>query len=378
MSTATLQTSHTTSRPARTLASAGTMVGIDIGCHSVKIVQLEAGFGTLRPRVCRVVPHASPLTPADPFRCLDEIERTLQRAWSSRNRWWPLPAACTLSMNLMTFRTLELPMADDEPDSPQAWQTAFLSETEAGTGSWIVEGWPTQVELPSRGGRSYAVLGIDEEFASAISTRLWRCGLDCQVLDGLPFAMARAATALAHAGTGHGGAVPGGPIAVIDWGDSALTLTVVVAGRPCFTRVLRDCELRSLTTAMMRSLQLESEQCRQLLEAYGFGRSAGGLEANDMSAVLSEIAAPYLNQLGEELRRTWLFLQHLPGQMPTRVILMGGGATLKLSASHIRAAMPVPIEVWSMPQSSAAGAKAESASAAFGPALALASLRRDR
>ena len=373
MSTATLQSSRTTSRPARKMASAGTMVGIDIGCHSVKIVQLEAGYGTIRPRVCRIVPHAIPLTPADPDRCLDEIGRTLQRAWSSRNRWWPLPAACTLSMSLMTFRTLELPVAEDEPNSPQEWQNAFLTESTAGPGTWIVDGWPTQIELPARGGRSYALLGIDEEFASAISHQLWRCGLDCQILDGLPFAMARAAAASAL-----GGAVPGGPVAVIDWGESAMTLTVVVEGRPCFTRVLRDCELKSLTTAVRRTLNLEADQCRQVMEAYGFGRAAGGVEASDMSSLLAEIAAPYLNQLGEELRRTWLFLQHLAGQTPNRVILMGGGATLKMCASPVRAAMPVPVEVWAMPRSSTAGATSESTSAAFGPALALASLKRDR
>ncbi len=277
-------------------------------------------------------------------------------------------------MKLMTFRTLEIPIAENEPNSAQEWRDAFLAETAAGPGSWIVEGWPTQAEMPTRGGRSYALLGIDEEFASEISAKLWRCGLDCQVLDGMPFAMARAV-----AGTVHGG-----PVAVIDWGDSAMTLTVVVEGRPCFTRVLRECELRLLTAAVMKSLNLEADQCRQLLQAHGFGRSAGGTEAPDMSGILAEISAPYLNVLGEELRRTWLFLQHLQGQTPTRVILMGGGAALKMCAAHIRAAMPVPIEVWSMPQSSSAGttsttgAMTESASAPFGPALALASLMRDR
>lgn len=344
------------------------MVGIDIGCHSVKIVQLESGYGALRPRVCRIVPHAAPLTPLDPFRCLDEIEQTLHRAWSSRNRWWPLPAACTLSMNLMTFRTLELPQSEDNPTSPQQWRDAFVAETEGRAESWIVENWPTQTHVPAHGSQSHAALGINEDFASAIAAKLWRCGLDCQILDGLPFAMARAVTGSAH----------GDPVAVIDWGDSAMTLTVVIDGRPHFTRILRDCELRSLTTAVMRSLQLEAEQCRQLLEAYGFGRTPGGSDENDMSAVLAEIAAPYLHQLGEELRRTWQFLQHLAGQTPTKVILMGGGATLKLSASIVRGSMPVPTEVWAMPQNSTVGEQAGSASAPFGPALALASLARNR
>jgi len=172
----------------------------------------------------------------------------------------------------------------------------------------------------------------------------------------------------------------GEPVAVIDWGESAMTLTVVVEGRPCFTRLLRDCELKTLTTAVRRTLNLEADQCRQVMKVYGFGRSAGGVEASDMSSLLAEIAAPSLNLLGEELHRTWLFLQHLSGQTPNRVILMGGGATLKMSAAHVRAAMPVPVpvDVGTMPQSSTAEAKSESASAAFGPALALASLKRDR
>jgi Tfp pilus assembly PilM family ATPase len=344
------------------------MVGIDIGCHSVKIVQLEAGAGTVRPRVCRVVPHATRLDPLDPNQCLNEIERTLNRAWSSRSRWWPLPAACTLSMNLMTFRTIELPESENTPTSPQQWQEVFLAESEAGAGSWVVEGWPTQVEAPTRGSRAFATLGVDESFASAIAATLWRCGLDCQVLDGLPFAMARAVTGTSNVG----------PVAVIDWGESAMTLTVVNEGRPHFTRILRDCELRSLTSAMMRSLQLESEQCRQVLEGYGFGQSPGGPDTSEMSAMVAEISAPYLSRLAEELRRTWVFLQHLAGQTPTRVILMGGGATLKMSASIVRSSMPVPTVVWTMPQSSNSADRSGPTSAPFGPALALASLARNQ
>lgn len=129
---------------------------------------------------------------------------------------------------------------------------------------------------------------------------------------------------------------------------------------------------------MTRSLDLESEQCRQLLEAYGFGRSVGGPAANDMSAVLSDIATPFLNRLHEELRKTWMFLQQLPGQTPTSVILMGGGATLKLSASIVHDSIPLPTEIWAMPQGAASGSQSELASGPFGPALALASLARNR
>jgi hypothetical protein len=110
------------------------------------------------------------------------------------------------------------------------------------------------------------------------------------VLDGLPFTMARSIATATHPAAP---ANPGGPVAVIDWGDSAMTLTIVVDGQPFFTRILRDCELRSLTTTLMRSLNLEAPQCRQLIEFYGFGHAVGGHEAGDMSAVLSDLAVPY-------------------------------------------------------------------------------------
>ncbi len=368
MSTAALPLSISKSSRRRTAPSAATMVGVDIGCHSAKIVQLEKGFATVRPRVCRVVPHEVPLTPDDPLRCLDEIERTLRRAWSSRNCWCPLPAACILSMNLMTFRTFELPLAEGSPVTSQDWQNSFVSETEAMSSGMIVEGWPTQTALPARGNSSFAALGIDESFASAIVDRFWKCGLDCQVLDGLPFAMARAVTGAGIEGT----------VAVIDWGYSTMTLTVVVDNRPYFTRVFRDCELRSLTSVVMRSLQLEAPQCQQLMTAYGFGQSTRDFEATEMSAMLAEIAAPYLNRLSDELRRTWQFLQQLTGQTPARVILMGGGATLKSSASIVSSAIRVPIEVWSLPHNSNSGGGPESASAPFGPAFALARLTRNK
>ena len=93
--------------------------------------------------------------------------------------------------------------------------------------------------------------------------------------------------------------------------------------------------------------------------------------------MLAEIAAPYLNRLGEELRRTWIFLEHLAGQTPIRVILMGGGAALKRSADIVRGSMPVPTEVWMMPQGATAD-RSGPASAPFGPALALAGLTRNR
>lgn len=367
MTTAT-STSRRSMLPRRRLSASGTVVGVDIGTHSIKIVQVESGGGAIRPRVCRVVAHANPPASTSSDLWLAEIEHTLSRAWSSRNRWWPLPAACTLSMKLMAFRTFEVQESEDESATSQDLQTAFQEEPDTAVGPWISEAWSTQLDVSSQGHRNYAVLGVEESFAEKLAAVLWRCGLDCRVLDGLPFAMARAASTAS---------VPE-PVAVIDWGDSTMTLTVVVDGQPFYTRLLRDCELRSLATAMMRPLDLEAEQCRQLLTAYGFCRTESSTEANDMSTVLAEISAPYLNHVTEELRRTWAFLQQLPGQMPKSVVLMGGGATLKMSAAMIRSVIPAPVKVWTLPSTSGKEADTDTNSAAYGTAFALAGLLKAR
>lgn len=368
MSTATT-TSRRSLLPRRRLSASGTVVGVDIGSHSIKIVQLEPGGAAIRPRVCRVVAHTHPPTTNQPELWLTEIEQTLHRAWSSRNRWWPLPAACTLSMKLMAFRTFEMQDATDESAVPQDLQAAIQDEPEALHGTWMTEAWSTQLDASSsQGHRNYALLGMEESFAEKLSAILWRCGLDCRVLDGVPFAMARAA----------GTSAAPEPVAVIDWGDSTMTLTVVVDGRPFYTRILRDCELNCLASAMMRPLDLETDQCRQLLTAYGFCRSENNTSDSDMSTVLAEISAPYLNHLAEELRRTWTFLQQLPGQTPKSVVLMGGGAALKRSAAIVRAVLPVPVKAWAVPSMNVSESDPDNSSAVFGTAFALASLLKSR
>lgn len=348
--------------PRRRLSASGTVIGVDIGSHSIKIVQMEPGAA--RPRVCRMVPHANPPTASNPELWLAEIEQTLSRAWSSRNRWWPLPAACVLSMKMMTFRTVEVTESDDESIAAQALQSAIEDDTTTATGQWISEAWSTHLDAPSHGNRNYALLGIEESFAEGLSAVLWRCGMDCRIIDGLPFALARAVSGTADE-----------PVAVIDWGDSAMTLTIVIDGRPYFTRLLRDCELRALTGALMRPLDLEPEQCQQLLAAYGFCQTAIGAEPNDMTAVLGELSAPYLHHVQEELRRTWAFLQQLTGQTPKSVILTGGGAAVKRSGDMIRAAFPVPTKLWTMPSPTNSQNETD---APFASAFALAGLLKSR
>lgn len=347
--------------PRRRLTLSGTVVGVEIGSHSIKLVQLESAARIDQPRVCRVIRHATPLSMHDPEQCLRQIEQTLKGAWSSRNRWCPLPAACALSMRLMEFRSFDRPEADGSTFASSDLQSLFQDDSAPANDPWMVETWQSQVEGTGHGTQTFAALGLRESFARGLAARLWSCGLDCRVIDGMPQVLARATTAFTSTD----------PVAVIDWGYSTMTLTVVVNGRPYFTRVLPDCELQSLYTALMRPLNLDLEQSQQLLEAYGFSLAESGVEPSNMSAALAELSAPYFTRLGDELRRTWMYLHQMPSQTPKALVLMGGGAMIRSSAALLTQSLPLPARVWSV---STGGSNGTPLSPLYGPALALARL----
>ncbi len=268
-------------------------------------------------------------------------------------------------MRLMEFRSFDRPDSDGSTFAPSELQSLFQDDSTLATDPWMVETWLSQVEGTGHGTQTFAALGLRESFAKALAARLWSCGLDCRVIDGMPQAVARAATTFTSAD----------PVAVIDWGYSAMTLTVVVNGRPYFTRVLPDCELQSLSTAMMRPLNLDLDQSQQLLETYGFSLTESGAEPDNMTAALAEISAPYYSRLREELGRTWMYLQQMPSQTPKALVLMGGGALIKASAALLGEMLPIPVRVWSL---TPGGPNGSPLSATFGPALALARLLKTR
>jgi len=365
MSAASLLSDRDTSSGRRRSRGIGTIVGIDIGTFSIKVAQRESGNSSAKLRVCRVVPHSSPLDPADSDGCLNRIDETLSRVWSSRNRWWPIPASCCLSMSLLEFRTLELPATSDgDTDAPKLIDE-FTADIPERSEAWVVDGWATQLPNPTRKSSiSYIALGMRQDFAESIAASFWRCGLDCQLIDAIPIAMARSCHENSSA------------VALLDWGFTSVTLTIAIDGQPYFTRILRDCGLKHLLSSIENSLQVNSEQARHLLEIYGFVVSANDPEESDLKALLAELTAPYLKRFGDELIRTWSFLQQMPGQSPSRMVVMGGGASLKNSMVGLKESVRFPIEIWKPPASCGMEHRTEAPSVLFGPTLALAGTSR--
>ena len=341
-------------------------VAIDIGCFAVKVMQLDVGKSRHSLRFSRVVPHAAPLDPEDPTACLKQIGQTLERAWSVRNRWLPFPAACTLSMSLFDFRSLTLPVHPDELTS-EALEEAYAADSETTPGTWEIRGWNASTHGPNQRSCSVSVIGVEKGFAAEISAKLWNCGLDCQILDGPPFALSRAVCN--HYSRSL-------PVAILDWGFSAVTLTVAVDGYPRFTRLLRQCGLKSLIAGLMQSLGVDSDQARHLLHTYGFCAPGTNQSENNLAAVLADLARPYLIKLTEELQRSWNYLRQQPDSNLQRLVLTGGGAMLPFATESLANALPFPVDVWRLESNDVIDSSSESLSPLYASAMALARLEK--
>ena len=169
-------------------------------------------------------------------------------------------------------------------------------------------------------------------------------------------------------------------MAAIDWGFTSALFTLVVDGRPVFTRMFRDCGMRHLMDALSERLQLPHNECWQLLTSYGFSANApDGASQSDVRRVLTQLADAPFRKLLEETEKTVSFLrQQYQELFPQRLWLFGGGATIRNVANLIAAAVGIETGVWQlMPNSSDTNSPADPVQAVLGPAIALSALAGD-
>jgi Tfp pilus assembly PilM family ATPase len=192
------------------------------------------------------------------------------------------------------------------------------------------------------------------------------------VVDGLPFALARAAKmALPH--------LANKPIAVVDWGYGSATFTVAKDGYPWFTRLLRCYGTKRLVERVSEELGLKTAECQQLLSMYGIGASSGDLPANEPRFAVDHLIAPEVQNLVHELQKTLAYLQQQHADLcPERILLTGGGATIRNVTQAMCDTTGLEVHVWQLTGTSSDGGQSRDPTIAlFAPALALSALGTD-
>lgn len=318
-------------------------IGVDLGSLYVKLAQVELVDGN--PQLTEAI--AAPLPQSARF-----DEQSLETGWLSEllreelslNRGFRgRKAACVLSMSASDFRSVMLP-----PGSAKETREMISQElTDSGLGGadtlefdfW--DGARTSSEPDAA--TAVNVLSVSRGVATQIAQQLRVSGLTCQVLDGSPFALARAIQMVADTPP-----EPATAVGILDWSGSSAQFTVVVNGEPAFTRVLKDCGMRPVVESIRAGLELPLEDCHELLATHGIADpGADGAAISEVQELVAELAAEPFNRLIKELQKTSAFLvSQRPELVPKAMWLVGGGAAILNAEARLTFALGLPVRPW--------------------------------
>jgi len=345
-------------------------IGVDVGTCALKMAQVEKVGSQWRIGSSLVVPNGE-------RRVLDEtsvsegwISRAIHSGLAATREFQGRRAACLLPMSAIEVRSLKLPDASDE-ELREMIAGEFDSSPGRNSQDREFDFW--KIETPSEGDpdgmAQLIVLSVSHRVAGGLAADVLDAGLKCEVLDGLPFALARAINMVSPQSSEL-------PVAAVDWGFTTAAFTVVAGDIPVFTRNLRECGLEHLMRTVADGLGLSHQECEQILTAYGIPQPVADSRPSDLQQAIFDLATEPFGKMVDELTRTLSYLrQHQSAFFPTRIWMFGGGAAINNAAEFLASKTGVPIEVWRLSgRSTATDRQTDAKTALLGPAAALSAL----
>ena len=336
-------------------------IGIDIGCASLKIAQVERRHGRWR----TVFGQVAPIDP-DQTGTADGLHRTLTELLAGGRSWRFTSAACLLPWSATVLRTVDLPPTSESELSQLV--AAAVRNQPIETYEQETAFWRACANRPAGKQTPVHILSVPSQLAAAAADRLAAARHECRTIDARPFALARAVEMSANAATGHA-------TAAVDLGFDQTSVVIVRAGRPHFTRVLRDHGLRRLLETIEESLKLNHLEATALLGQWTMEGSAGGAVNRQINDAIANLARGPLERTAAEIGRTLEFARQMDSNLaPAQVCLFGGGATIAGLDQWLAEHLGVPTESWHLEQSEDLEGGGTPAEALLGEAIALSSL----
>ncbi len=339
-------------------------IGVDVGTRSVKVAQLMRNGGGYTLVDAAVVPRANPwdvdsISVQQPTTTEAEIATAKSVASRMRGKL----AACCATTALNSMVSLPVDAQTGTPSTEDLMQKLAL---------------PSNVELvvdfcPTVGGThpsdEVIAFAMSEPWSNQLATDVTDAGLNCQAIDALPLALARATVADSRASRNR-------CVAALDLGYSTSTFVVALDGQPCFVRSVPRFSVRGLSQSLCSELRIESKSAEQLLVHNGFGtpetlgsdrrgigeKDAGYEDLFDVAGVakadakvdsaalresVTEVVTALLQELVDELKRTFWYLQtHQANRVPVAIMLFGGGACIPTLDDVLQGLLGVPVYVW--------------------------------
>jgi type IV pilus assembly protein PilM len=329
------------SKRSRALGRRTGWVGVDIGSHSIKFAQVER-----QGRNTRIASRWS-LTGDDKQLLTREtilagqLSNQIGSMRQMRRMFVRRETACVLPMSVVDFRSIDIPHVVPA-EQRQIVGEEMAADLNTESSELVFDYWPLPKESSFDSETDKLdVVCMPQDVASQVVKDLMSSGSECQLLNAMPCAVARAVQIAAPADTDN-------IICGLNIGFTSSTLVMVRNGIPIFSRLLRSESFRSIIQPLQSSLNLSVEESRQLLAHVGVG-VPGQNTPQTGNSIMQRVVGP-LDSLITELFRTIEFIHRQPGRYyPSRVCLMGGGGLIKNLPMLLESKLQIPVELWALP-----------------------------
>lgn len=273
-------------------------IGVDLGARAVKLAQLQRAGESLRLVSSSIVDRRSDSL------ANDAIAARMLAAGLQGSR-----SAATLSMQACQLEPTD-------PDAP-------LAENRCGD------------EWQSESGGAYT-LSYPADQVDATVEGLSKVGLQCEVIDGAPLAIARVLPLSSDYR-------PDELLGAIDWGETSVTFIAATGGQARYARRLGAGAFGDLRSRIQEELGLRHSEADRLLSRYDAEEKLTGDEDRLVRELLREAVRP----LAQELKRTH---EHLAGKLktrpPQRCFLFGAGGAAPCLAPMLSSLTETRVEPW--------------------------------
>ena len=338
-------------------------IGIDIGTHSVKYAQVEYRGRQIGLSAVAIVPRPVPVDHSmwlrsPPVSSAIEFETAMKSA-----RFAGRQAACTSPISVCDARTIDVE-GDTRSDQRASIEQQLSSIHGVPSENLDFDFW----DSPGLNPNQFHVICMADRWTKQILRDHQQAKLYCKVLDGLPQALARAASMSNRIDSSK-------PVALLDWGSSTATFCVSINEQPVYVRSLPNCGFAKLEERIASVLDLDEAQARNFISSYGVPDDPENVE-NEMQQVLDDILCSQIIELEEELTRTITFLKNQQGRIKLQQgLIFGAGARLKNVAAWLGTRLGLSLRTWSLPGQNQNDRSDDSwPMELLGPAVALSSL----
>jgi Tfp pilus assembly PilM family ATPase len=308
-------------------------IGVDVGTRMLKFAQCRLTFGIWKVTAVHVLPVAANQLADAAGLSRGLVGESIAGLKLQSMGFKGTSAITALSSAVVTPRLLDLPDGDDDDLAEMVREESDAPATSN------VDFWRTR---PVQRGKNHMAhvnaVVLPEQPAEGCVVGLEQAGLCCDAISVQSIAMARAVELMA----------PGDqPVAAIDWGATSPLICICRNGQAEYSRVLRNCGLKSAVDAISADLGISELEVAQLLVSFGIdsSRNGGGVVGARIDALLAE----HVQRFQQEVTRTIEFIQqNQPDSVPEWLCLFGGGGTIAGIAPHLTEHLRIETRSWEL------------------------------